>query len=120
MKTTILALALAAGTALPQVKSSLRGTDEEHRVGGRAPNFGIIDKGCPDRPLLAVYGPDCPDTSNLPLCNEGPFADGRAKINFTAPSTPSRRLALPCHRAGLPFHALPRHRAGSLASRDAT
>ena len=94
---TILALALAASTAaLPQVKSSLRGTNEEleaHRVGGRAPNFGIIDRGCPDRPLLAVYGPDCPDTSNLPLCNEGPFADGRAKMNFTAPSTPSRRLA---------------------------
>ena len=42
---TILALALAAGTtALPQVKSHLRGTatDEEAlRVGGRAPNFGI-------------------------------------------------------------------------------
>ena len=55
-------------------RASLRGTDEEaaHRVGGRAPNFGIIDKGCPDQPLLAVYGPDCPDTSNLPLCNEGP------------------------------------------------
>ena len=37
---TIIALALAAGTAaLPQVKSRLRGTatdEEAHRVGGRA------------------------------------------------------------------------------------
>ena len=49
MKTIILALALAAGTALPQVKSKLRGTatdEEAHRVGGRAPNFGIDDFSC--------------------------------------------------------------------------
>mmetsp|Transcript_2607 Transcript_2607/g.7925 ORF Transcript_2607/g.7925 Transcript_2607/m.7925 type:complete len:200 (-) Transcript_2607:21-620(-) len=44
MKSSVLALALAATAALPEVEPRLRGTkDDEHRVGGRKPSFGHHD-----------------------------------------------------------------------------
>ena len=85
---TILALALAAGTvALPQVTSSLRGTDEDaHRVGGRAPNFGIV-KQCPAQ-LLAVNAP-CPDpTKQYPLCSSGVAGGALCCDDGSCPDSP--------------------------------
>ena len=79
MKTTILALALAAGTALPQVKSSLRGKDEEAHVCTHPPLAPVPRAGAiaftllPPR-LAARLTPD--EETHAPPLDRSPPAEG--------------------------------------------